>query len=55
MTTLHYRKPIFSRLVSQPTARTESKNLDQQRQHYQMAKMQRQQRRQQAALAIRKI
>ena len=39
MVTLHHRKPIFSRLGPKAEARTESKNPDQQREHYEKAKM----------------
>ena len=53
MTTIHHRKPIFSRLGPKPEARTESKNPEQRKEQYQKAKMRRQRRRQQAALTIR--
>jgi hypothetical protein len=42
MTTLHFRKPIFSRLGPQQTARTESRTPDQRREQYNNAKLRRQ-------------
>ena len=53
MTTLHFRKPIFSRLGPLPKARTESTTPDQRREQYNKAKLRRQRRRQQAALTTR--